>query len=192
MVMKKTTGMSRITQLRQMYPWGLIAGSELRIRRSDEQYSKGDFSGIRINIWNSAKVRRFLVHTLRGGGSHNLGYHAMRWETITHGEFGKYAVLSTLPDTIARFLYENHDSSYTSLELPQPDIDRSSIDVHGILKPYQVWSLIHVLNMKYMQNILWRIDYIFIVQKTYFAYFVYFLIHGAQNRAIPDTVFQEI
>ncbi len=110
-------------------------------RRSDEQYSNRDFSGIRINIWNSAKVRRFLVH---GGGSHNLGYHAIQWETITHGhggESGKYAVFSTLPDKIARFLSEY--LSYTSLKLPQLDIDRSGIDVHCILKPYQVWSLIH-------------------------------------------------
>ena len=31
------------------------------------------------------------------------------------GEMGKYAVLSTLPDKIARFLYEYHDKSYTYL-----------------------------------------------------------------------------
>ena len=35
--------------------------------------------------------------------SHNLGYHALLWETILHGnagEMGKYAVLSVLPDKI--------------------------------------------------------------------------------------------
>jgi hypothetical protein len=125
-------------------------------RRSDEQYSNRDFIGIRINIWNSTKFCLFLVHTLCGGGSHNLGYHAMRWKTITHcngGKFGKYAVLSTLPDKIAWFLYEYHYSSYTSFELPQLDIDRSGIDIHSILKPYQVWSLIH------MQNIICKIYY---------------------------------
>ena len=30
------------------------------------------------------------------------------------GEMGKYAVLSVLPDKFARFLYEYHDTSYTS------------------------------------------------------------------------------
>ena len=47
--------------------------------------SSGDFARIRINIWNHAKKRRFLVHTLPGGGSHNLGYHAMQWELIMNG-----------------------------------------------------------------------------------------------------------
>ena len=67
----------------------------------------GDVSGIRINIWNQAKFRLFLTPSLAGGGSHNLGYHALRWEMILHGnagEMGKYAMLSVLPDTIARFL----------------------------------------------------------------------------------------
>jgi hypothetical protein len=109
--------------------------------QSDEVLSSGDFAGIRINIWSRAKIRRFLVHSLHGGGCHNLGYHAMRWETITHGnagEFGKYAVLSTLPDKIARFLYEYHHEAYNSLGLPPLAIDRSDTDVHGILKPHQV------------------------------------------------------
>ena len=44
---------------------------------SDPITSSGDFTGIRINIWNRAKVRRFMTHSLAGGGSHNLGYHAL-------------------------------------------------------------------------------------------------------------------
>ncbi len=90
--------------------------------------SSGDFSGIRINIWNSAKVRRFITHCLAGGGTHNRGYHAMRSEMVLHGnaeEMGKYAVLSVLPDKIARFLCEYHDTSYTSLGLPPIPLDRS-------------------------------------------------------------------
>ncbi len=45
------------------------------------------------------------------------------------GEMGKYAVLSVLPDKIARFLYEYHDTSYTSLgfKLPPIPLDRSAI-----------------------------------------------------------------
>jgi hypothetical protein len=99
--------------------------------QSDEVLSSGDFAGNRLNIWNRAKLRRFLVHSehsLRGGGCHNLGCHAMRWETITHGnagELGKYAVLSTLPDEIARFLYEYHHEAYNSLGLLPLAIDRS-------------------------------------------------------------------
>ncbi len=54
------------------------------------------------------------------------------------GEMGKYAVLSVLPDKIARFLYEYHDTSYTSLGLPPIPLDRSGISVHGILRPDQV------------------------------------------------------
>jgi hypothetical protein len=108
---------------------------------SDPIKSSGDFAGIRINIWNRAKVRRFITHSLAGGGSHNLGYHALRWEMILHGnagEMGKYAVLSVLPDKIARFLYEYHDTSYTSLGLPAMPLDRSDISVHSILRPEQV------------------------------------------------------
>jgi hypothetical protein len=37
-----------------------------------------DFAWIRINIWNRPKIRQLLVHSLSGGGCHNLGYHAMR------------------------------------------------------------------------------------------------------------------
>jgi hypothetical protein len=111
-------------------------------QQSDEVLSSGDFAGIRINIWNRAKIRRFLVHhSLSGGGSHNLGYHALQWELILHGnagEFWKYAVLKTLPDKIARFLYEYQDSDYVSVGLPPLDIDRSDIDVHCILEQYQV------------------------------------------------------
>ena len=112
---------------------------------ADPILTSGDFAGIRINIWNRAKVRRLLVHSLASGGSHNLGYYELRWDTILHGnagELGKYAMLKTLPDKIARFLYEYHDSSYGSLDLPPLEVDRSRIDVHGILEPHEVKSCI--------------------------------------------------
>ena len=82
-----------------------------------------------------------LSHSLAGGGSYNLGFHALRWEMILHGnagEMGKYAVLSTLLDKNACFLYEYHNTSYTSLGLPAIPLDRSNIKVHGILRPDQV------------------------------------------------------
>ena len=40
---------------------------------ADPALSSGDYSGIRINIWNRAKVRRFITHFLAGGGTHNRG-----------------------------------------------------------------------------------------------------------------------
>jgi hypothetical protein len=54
---------------------------------------------------------------------------------------GKYAVLKTLPDKIAWFLYEYHNEDYLSKNLPPLPIDRSDIDVHGILQGYEVCVL---------------------------------------------------
>ena len=108
---------------------------------SDPEVKSSNYSGIQINIWNRAKIRRFLRHTLVGSGSHNLGYDALRWEMILNGnagQLGKYAVISVLPDKIARFLYEYHDTSYSSLGLSLLPVDRSNISVHGILQPQQV------------------------------------------------------
>ena len=82
-----------------------------------------------------SQIQRLLTHNLAGGGSHNLGNHALRWESILHGnagEMGRYAVLSVLPDKIARFLYEYHDTSYTSLALPAIPLDRSKFRVMSV------------------------------------------------------------
>ncbi len=68
----------------------------------------------------------------------------MRHDTITHGDagkFGKYAVLKTQPDKIARFLYEYHNGDYLSKHLPPLPIGRSYVDVHGILQGYEVCVL---------------------------------------------------
>ncbi len=62
-------------------------------------------------------------------------------QNILHGnagEMGKYAVLSVLRDEIARFLYEYHDTLYSSLGLPLIPLNRSGISVHCILRPEQV------------------------------------------------------
>ena len=63
---------------------------------SDPEVKSSDYAVIRVNIWNRAKIRRFLRHTPVGGDSLNLGYNALRWEMILHGnagQIGKYAVL---------------------------------------------------------------------------------------------------
>jgi hypothetical protein len=44
-------------------------------------------------------------------------------------------------DKIARFLYEYHDTSYSSLDLPAIPLKRSQISVHSILEPEQVLIL---------------------------------------------------
>ena len=133
----------------------LIQGQANEFRCTDRWYqsaptqdpiaTSGDFAGIRINtgIWNRAKVRCFISHSLAESGSHKLRYHALKWEMILHGnagEMGKYPDLctSTLPDKIARFLYEFHDTPYTSLGLPAIPLDRSNTSVYGILRPDQV------------------------------------------------------
>ena len=41
-----------------------------------------DCAGIQCNIWERAKKRSLLTHRLAGGGEHNLGYHAVAWESI--------------------------------------------------------------------------------------------------------------
>ena len=68
-------------------------------------------------------------------------YAAFDWESILHssaGNLGDYKELAVLPDKIARYFYEYHADSYASHGLPPLPVDRSDIDVHGILKPHEV------------------------------------------------------
>ena len=102
---------------------------------------------IRCNIWERAKVRRDMTHSLSSGSSHNIGYDAFQWESILHGDagyFGKYSVLQVLPDKIGRFLFEYHSELYNSLNLPDLPADRSSVDVHRLLSPREVSNTISI------------------------------------------------
>ena len=66
----------------------------------------------------------------------------MDWESILHGhaaDLGEYKELAVLPDKLARYLYEFHAASYASHGLPVLPVDRSRVDVHGILRPDQVY-----------------------------------------------------
>ena len=101
------------------------------------------FAAFRINMWNRAKERRFLKHRLCSHikDDQPLGYAAFDWESILHGQagiLGDYKELAILPDKIARYLYEYHADSYPSHAMPLLPVDRSDIDVHGILKALQV------------------------------------------------------
>ena len=77
-----------------------------------------------------------MIHRLSGGDTHNIGYDAVRWENILHGDCGEYGLyheLSVLPDKIARYLFEFNSDSFASLHLPEIPEDRSQVDVHALM-----------------------------------------------------------
>ena len=87
-------------------------------------------------------MRRYIVHTLVGGGGQEGGFDALDYrknKNCNAGKLGKYDILSVLPDKFARFLYEFHDFRYSSLDLPPLPADRSDFDVHGAIDNDQVW-----------------------------------------------------
>ena len=98
-------------------------------------------------MWTRSQERRFIRHRLcsRSKDDMQYGYESLDWESILHGnagELGDYTELSILPDKIARFLYEYHSDSYTSMGLPPLPDDRSRTNVNGVLKPPQVYLCI--------------------------------------------------
>ena len=111
--------------------------------RDSHDADEGPCMGIRVNIWERAKVKRHQVHSLSGGGGHTYGgYDALNYMLIIAqghvGKLGSYPILSKLPDKFIRFLYEFHDFRFKTLNLPPLPNDRSNIDVHGVLAPHQV------------------------------------------------------
>ena len=113
-----------------------------------EEEASPDCSGILCNIWERAKKRSLLTHRLASGGQHNVGYVAVPWESILHGkcgEYGAYKILSVLPDKLGRYFFEYHAESYASLGIPALPEHRSQINVHGMLKPFQVSLFLLVL-----------------------------------------------
>ena len=101
----------------------------------------------------SVKVRRYIVHTLVGGGGQQGGFDALDYRKIKHGDagkLGKYDILSVLPDKFARFLYEFHDFRFSGLDLPPLPADRSDFDVHGAINNDQVWILLYLFASKYI------------------------------------------
>ena len=116
-----------------------------RFHRSDRNAVKDDSTacmGIRVHIWNRAKVRRLITHSLIGGGTHQQGYDALDLDFIKQGEaggrLGQYKVLSCLSDKVAKYLLEFHAGDYTELGLPAIPEDSSSGDIHKMLKSHQV------------------------------------------------------
>lgn len=87
-------------------------------------------------------MRRFITHSLTGGGSHQRGYDALDLDFIKQGnaggQLGRYEVLSNLPDKVAKYLLEFHASDYTALGLPAIPAGSSSGAIHKMLNPAQV------------------------------------------------------
>ena len=107
--------------------------------------------GIRCNIWARAQRRREITHNLRGGGSHNRGWGALRWqETIVNNDevqFGKHRQIKYLAKKIANFLHEFRADDFLSLGLPPLPSDRSRLDVHAMLNPAQIANLLRRLQV---------------------------------------------
>jgi hypothetical protein len=79
---------------------------------ADSVMSSGDFQAFESTYGTMPRFDASL-HTFWLEVALTTGVNALRWKMILHGnagEMGKYAVLSVLPDKIARFLYEYHDT----------------------------------------------------------------------------------
>jgi hypothetical protein len=108
---------------------------------------------IRCNIWARAQRRREITHHLRGGGTRNIGWGALRWQDLigaSQVRFGKHREIRYLPKKIANFLHEFRGDDFTSLDLPKLPSDRSRIDVHAMLTPLQIAALLRRLQVFYV------------------------------------------
>lgn len=146
-----------------------------RFHRSDPNAEKKDDStacmGIRVHIWNRAKVRRFITHLLIGGGANQRGYDALDLDFIKQGEaggrLGQYKVLSCLPDKVAKYLLEFHASDYTGLGLPAIPTGSSSGTIHKMLDCAQVllyFTVFHIFSKYTSSNFI----YFYLIQTNYF------------------------
>jgi len=122
----------------------------------DEGEDVGRCLGIRCNIWARAMRRREITHNLRGGGNHNLGWGALMWQDMVGTgavRFGTLEILRYLPKKIANFLHEFYSCSgwFQSLNLPALPTDRSRIDVHAMLKPIHIASLLRRLQVNILK-----------------------------------------
>jgi len=122
----------------------------------DEGEDVGRCLGIRCNIWARAMRRREITHNLRGGGKENVGWGALMWQDMVGtGEvrFGTLEILRYLPKKIANFLHEFYACSgwFQSLNLPALPTDRSRIDVHAMLKPIHIASLLRRLQVNILK-----------------------------------------
>ena len=68
--------------------------------------------------------------------------------------FGKHSELRYLPKKIANFLHEFHADDFGSLGLPPLPSDRSRLDsdVHAMLRPIRIRTLLQRLKVVIMMN----------------------------------------
>ena len=112
----------------------------------DSRWPAGRCKGIECNIWERAKRRKEITHSFSGGGKENIGYAALKWQTILHGNapgLGSVRELTVLPDKTAKFLFEYHGHLFQSLNLPHLPSDHSEINVHGMLGTGHVSAAVH-------------------------------------------------
>ena len=105
----------------------------------------------------TSNEKTLMTHRLSGGGTHNRGYDALRWDSILHGdcgEYGRYHDLSVLPDKIARYLFEFDSDSYASFNLPLIPEDRSLVAIHSLLNPPQVLNTPFICIFGYKMHII--------------------------------------
>ena len=79
-----------------------------------------------------------------GGGKHGIGYTALQWHTVLRGNcghMGEYTEIALLPRKTAVFLFEFQGHKFRNVALPQLPADRSTIDVHRLLKDNKVTLL---------------------------------------------------
>ena len=116
----------------------------------EQDPDQGRCLGILCNIWASALRRREITHHLRGGGIHDLGWGALRWQEMVGTDevrFGKHREIRFLPKKIANFLHEFHADDFPSLGLPPFPSDRSRVDVHAMLAPIDIGRLLQRLQV---------------------------------------------
>ena len=113
-------------------------------------------SGVRANIWARARRRAEITHFLRGGGRFEMGWGALRWqETLNTDEvrFGRHRQIKYLAKKVANFLHQYHSELFPGMDLPLLPSDQSSIDVHAMLTPWHIGSLLRCLNVPVICNL---------------------------------------
>ena len=110
--------------------WG-----EAGVLNEDLLASGGRCVGIECNIWERARCRMNLRHTLCGGGKRGLGYAALRWEQIWGGQcgyLGEYRWAALLPRKTAVFLWEYNGHKFKNVLL-STHATELSVDRPGFL-----------------------------------------------------------
>ena len=141
---QRNTGQSEQTPLRADR-WWTDLGAE-----GGQDPDQGRCLGIRCNIWARAQRRREITHHLRGGGTRNIGWGALRWTEmigVDEVRFGIHREIRYLPKKIANFLHEFYADDFASLGLPPLPSDRSQMNVHAMLAPLDIGRLLRRLKV---------------------------------------------